>query len=150
MLYVLGTISSAHTYILINLAGSSPVLSTILTNTIHMKFDPTKFNTATVVARAAPGVAHEFKTKYIDRRWYASNGTKKYLIVNSNIEKTVSTKEIVLYSLPTNKHHDPWTERKVVMDLDEKKINALNESWSKLCPDMTIKIAIINDKTCLI
>ena len=122
----------------------------ILTNITHMKFNPKSFSTATVVARAAPGVAHDFVTKYIDRRWYASNGTKKYLIVNSNIEKTVSTKEITLYSLPSNKHHDPWTERKVVMDLDEKKTNALNEAWSLLKPDMTIKIAVINDKTCLI
>ena len=104
------------------------------------------------IARSSPSViaSHEFTTKYIDGRWYASNGTKKYLITNSRIETTISSKPITLYSLPRNDQHPAWTARNVVIDVNEKKVNLLNEAWSLLHPDQVIKIAIINDKTCLI
>ena len=90
-------------------------------------------------------ITNHYIAKYIDGKWYASNGKKKYLIDNWEIEETPI---MTIYSRPDNKHHPNMVERTVV-DINSKSLNAINGGWSKFYEGMKVN-PTINDKTCII
>lgn len=88
-----------------------------------------------------------YTAKYINGKWYASNGKKKYLIDNWEIEETPN--DITIYSRPDNKNHLSGTKR-LVAGITSKSLNAINGGWSKLYEDMNITPEVINTNKCMI